>query len=396
VNALDIGILVVAGFAMLGGWRLGFFGRVFSWLGLGAGLYLAVRFMPNIVSFVGLSGSVARMVLAVGVLVGGALIGQAIGLMVGSRLHSVLPPFAGIRTLDRLVGALVGALGVFAALWLLAPSLAAVPGTVSQLTTGSVITRWLSNETHAYGLSPPNTLQALRRLVSEDGFPQVFDQITPGQDVGAPPGSVPLPPDLVTSVSASTVKVEGQACGRIQEGSGWAVGPSLIVTNAHVVAGEPAGSTSVLLPDGTVKPATVVLYNPDVDLALLSVPGLGEQPLQLGAGSVGEKGAVFGHPNGQDPLDIQPATIAQQVTAVGQDLYNNQSTERKVYVLAAELTYGDSGAPLVGANGQVVGIAFAIAPDRPTTAYALSTSELRPLLAGSHSGAVSTEGCVSG
>jgi len=381
VNALDIGILVVAGFAMLGGWRLGFFGRVFSWLGLGAGLYLAVRFMPNIVSFVGLSGSVARMVL---------------GLMVGSRLHAVLPPFAGVRTLDRLVGAVVGALGVFAALWLLAPSLSAVPGTVSQLTTGSVITRWLSNETRTYGLSPPNTLQALRRLVSEDGFPQVFDQIVPGQDVGPPPGSVPLAPSLVTSVSASTVKVEGQACGRIQEGSGWTVGPDLVVTNAHVVAGEPAGSTSVLMPDGTVKPATVVLYNPDVDLSLLSVPGLGEQPLQLGQGSVGDKGAVFGHPNGQDPLAVQPATIAQEVTAVGEDLYDNRSTERKVYVLAAKLTYGDSGAPVVGADGQVLGIAFAIAPDRPTTAYALSTSELRPLLSAPHLTAVSTEGCVTG
>jgi S1-C subfamily serine protease len=395
VNALDIGILVVAAFAMLGGWRLGFFGRVFSWIGLGAGLYLAVRFLPNIVNFVGLSGSVARMVLAVGVLVGGALIGQAVGLMVGSRLHSVLPPFAGIRTLDRFVGAIVGALGVFAALWLLAPSLAAVPGTVSQLTTGSVITRWLSNETRSYGLSPPNTLQALRRLVSEDGFPQVFDQIVPGQDVGAPPGSIPLTSALVTTVSASTVKVEGEACGRIQEGSGWTVDPGLVVTNAHVVAGEAAGSTSVLLPDGTVKPATVVLYNPDVDIALLSVPGLGEPPLPVASGSVGQKGAVFGHPNGQDPLAIQPATIAQQVTALGEDLYGNRSTERQVYVLAAQLTYGDSGAPVVDTNGQVVGIAFAIAPDRPTTAYALSTSELRPILLQPRSSAVSTQGCVS-
>lgn len=395
MNALDIVILVVAAFAMLGGWRLGFFARMFSWLGLGAGIYLAVRFMPRIVRLIGVSGSVARIVVAIGVLVGGALIGQAVGLMIGSRLHSVLPPFTGIRTLDRLVGALVGAIGVLAAVWLLAPSLAAVPGTVSQLATGSVITRWLSNETHNYGITPPDTLQALRRLVSEDGFPAVFNQIIPAQDVGVPPGSVPLPPGLVSSVSASTVKVQGQACGRIQEGSGWTVGPGLVVTNAHVVAGEPAGSTSVLLPDGSVKPATVVLYNPDVDLALLSVPGLGEQPLQLGDGSVGDKGAVFGHPNGQDPLAIQPAMIAQEVTALGEGLYGNHSTRRNVYVLAAQLTYGDSGAPVVGTNGQVLGIAFAIAPDRPTTAYALSSSELESLLGQPHSTAVSTEGCVS-
>jgi S1-C subfamily serine protease len=329
------------------------------------------------------------------VLVGGAFVGQAIGMMVGSRLHAVLP-FGGVRFIDRVVGALVGAVGVLAALWLLAPSLAAVPGTISRLATGSTITRWLSNETRSYGLNPPDTLQALRRLVSQDGFPQVFNSIVPGQDVGAPPGSIPLSPTLQSSVSASTVKVQGQACGRIQEGSGWTVAPGLVVTNAHVVAGEPAGSTSVLLPDGTTRPATVVLYNPDVDIALLSVPSLGEAPLPVGDGAIGEKGAVFGHPNGQDLLAVQPATLAQEVTAVGEDLYGKQATKRHVFVLAADLTYGDSGAPVVGTQGQVLGIAFAIAPDRPSTAYALSTSELRPLLADRHSGPVSTQGCVSG
>jgi S1-C subfamily serine protease len=394
MNAFDIAILVVAALAMLGGWRLGFLARVFSWVGLGLGLYLTVRFMPSIVAFFGFSGSLSRIVLAVAVLVGGAFAGQAIGMMIGSRLHAVLP-FGGVRLFDRAVGALVGALGVFAALWLLAPSLAAVPGTISQLTTGSVITRWLSNETRSYGLSPPDTLQALRRLVSEDGFPQVFDGIVPGEDVGAPPGSIPLTPALQSSVSASTVKVEGQACGRIQEGSGWTVATGLVVTNAHVVAGEPAGETSVLLPDGTTKAATVVLYNPDIDLALLSVPGLGETPLAVGDGAVGQKGAVFGHPNGQDPLAVQPATLAREVTAVGEDLYGKQATKRQVFVLAADLTYGDSGAPVVGPGGQVVGIAFAIAPDRPSTAYALSTSELRPLLADPHSAPVSTQGCVT-
>jgi S1-C subfamily serine protease len=395
VNALDIGILVVVALAMLGGWRLGFFARVFSWVGLGAGLYLTVRFMPKIVNFFGVSGSVSRIAVAIAVLVGGAFAGQAIGMMIGSRVHAVLP-FGGARVLDRAVGAFVGALGVFAALWLLAPSLAAVPGSVSRLATGSVITRWVSNETRSYGLNPPDTLQDLRRLVSEDGFPQVFGNIVPGQDVGAPPGSIPLSSGLVSSVSASTVKVEGEACGRIQEGSGWTVGPGLVVTNAHVVAGEPAGSTSVLLPDGTTKAATVVLYNPDVDLALLSVPGLGEDPLPVGTGSVGQKGAVFGHPNGQDPLAVDPATLAQEVTAVGQDLYGTRSTKRNVFVLAAQLTYGDSGAPVVARDGQVVGIAFAIAPDRPSTAYALSTSELLPLLNRPRGSAVTTDGCVTG
>lgn len=394
MNALDIAIIVASALAAIGGWRLGFLARVFSWVGLGAGLYLAVRFMPRVVKLVGLSGPVAKIVLAVVVLLAGAFVGQAVGVMVGSRLHSVLP-FGGVRTADRAAGALVGVFGVFVALWLLVPSLAAVPGTTSQLTTGSVIARWVSNETLAVGLAPPNPLQTLRRLVGEDGFPQVFNEILPSKNVGHPPASNPLGTALSARVAASTVKVYGQACGRIQEGSGWTVADDLVVTNAHVVAGEPAGSTEVYLPDGEIKAATVVLYNPSVDLALLSVPGLGEPALPLGTGYAGETGAVFGHPNGQTPLAVQPATIAEEVTATGQDLYHTHNTSRDVYELAAVLTYGDSGSPLVSSAGKVVGIAFAIAPDRPTTAYALSTSELRPLLAEPRAGAVSTESCLS-
>jgi S1-C subfamily serine protease len=405
VNLLDIGILVCAAVAAWAGWRMGFLARIFSWVGLAAGLYLAVVFMPNVLDLLGLSSARvqpasstvrdATIVLAVVLLLGGAFVGQGIGLFVGARLHSVLP-FGGVRTADRAVGAFVGVLGVFTALWLLAPSLAAAPPWISQLTTHSVIARWVSNETHDHGLSPPDTLQALRRLVGEDGFPQVFNVIEPAKNVGKPPFLDPLERSVVGLVSASTVKVEGQACDRIQEGSGWTVGQNLVVTNAHVVAGEPGGATSVLLPNGQILQATVVLYNPDIDLALLSVPGLDEKPLPLGKGTVGNKGAVFGHPNGQDPLAVQPAQLAEEVTAVGEDLYNNKSTQRDVFILAANLTYGDSGAPVVTSGGKVVGIAFAIAPDRSTTAYALSTSELLPLLSEPHSQAVSTEACVDG
>jgi S1-C subfamily serine protease len=396
VNAFDIGILVAAGLAALGGWRMGFLARVFSWVGLGAGIYFAVRYLPNIVGFFALSGSVARVALAVAVLLVFAFVGQGAGLMVGSKLHSVLP-FGGARALDRLVGALLGVAGVLALVWLLAPSLAAVPGGVSQLTTGSTIARWVSNETGRLGLFPPNTLQALRRLVGEDGFPQVFTTFGPSQDAGQPPAGDPLSAPVLAAAEASTVKVEGEACGRLQEGSGWTVEDNLVVTNAHVVAGEPTGSTYVLLPNGARLPATVVLYNPDVDIALLRVAGLGEAPLPVANATSGQTGAVLGHPNGQDGVAVQPAAVANQVTAVGEDLYGTRRTTRHVLVLAARLTYGDSGAPLVNPSGQVVGIAFAIAPDKATTAYALDASaELVPLLNEPHEVAVSTQSCVSG
>ena len=208
-------------------------------------------------------------------------------------------------------------------------------------------------------------------------------------------GLGPLGPTVLNTADASTVKVKGAACGLYQEGSGWTVAPDLVVTNAHVVAGEPLGQTSVLLPDGTTKPATVVVYNPDVDLALLYVPGLGEAPLPLGTGARGQIGAVLGHPNGQDALAVQPAAIATEVTALGQDLYDTRNTQRNVFVLAAKLTYGDSGALWWTPPAESSGIAFAIAPDRSTTAYALSSSELRPLLGQPRSAAVSTQACLN-
>ncbi len=391
MNSFDYGVLVVAALAGLGGWRAGFLARLLSWAGLAGGIYLAVRYLPTIVKLSNLSEPVARVALAIGALVVGAFVGEAVGLMVGSRLHSVLP-FGGLRTFDRLVGALLGIVVVLAALWLLAPSLASVPGTVSRLTTGSAIARWVASHTPR----PPNPLEALRRLVVQDGFPQVFSGLGGPQAALAPPRAVPLPASVVAAVSASTVRVEGTACGRTQEGSGWTVAPDLVVTNAHVVAGEPPGGTSVLLPNGATKPAEVVLFDPDADLALLSVPGLGEAPLAVGTARVDERAAVFGHPGGQPGLAVQPAVIAQEVTAVGYDLYGTHQTRRDVYVLAARLAPGDSGAPLVDSRGQVVGIAFAIAPDSATTAYALSAGNLRPLLAEPHAAAVPTQACVNG
>jgi S1-C subfamily serine protease len=173
------------------------------------------------------------------------------------------------------------------------------------------------------------------------------------------------------------------------------VATDLIATNAHVVAGEGRGRTKVQLLNGSKLAATVVLFDANRDLALLRVPGLGQAPLARAEGKVGETGAVYGHPNGQDPLFVAPAQIAQNVTAVGRDLYDSHQTSRNVYILSSVLHPGDSGAPLVNQAGAVLGVAFAIAPDRPTTAYALASSELEAVLRQPLGGAVGTGPCLS-
>jgi S1-C subfamily serine protease len=275
-------------------------------------------------------------------------------------------------------------------LWLLIPSLAQVSGWPAQAVTGSSLSRLVSRALPP----PPSALQLLRRLVG-NGNPEVFSVLQPGRASGPPPAGIPLSTAVATRVIASTVKVEGTACSEIIEGSGFAVANDLVVTNAHVVAGESPGNTSVLLPGGSTLPARVVMYDPNRDFALLSVPGLGEAPLPIVAPQLGEAGAVFGHPEGQDPVAVSPARVSQEENAIGPDIYDNHNVTRAILVLASSLAHGDSGGALVDTNGEVIGVAFAISADSSGTSYALNTTELRQALAEPRSPSASTGACLS-
>ncbi|HWE57657.1 MAG TPA: MarP family serine protease [Acidimicrobiales bacterium] len=389
MDAFDLVILGVIVFAMVGGYSLGFLGRVISWLGMAAGVYIAVRILPSVLTHLTSASATTLLVVAVVILVAGAMIGQAIGLLAGAQLHRALP-IGPARLVDRVVGAVFGALGVLALLWFLIPALAEIPGLPARAVTQSAISRFVSRDFP----TPPSTFQLLSRLVG-NGNPEVFSVLDPHTAGGPPPASSPLSPALTAAVEASTVKVEGQACGEIIEGSGFAVAPNLVVTNAHVVAGESKGNTSVLLPSGHTLPATVVLYDPYRDLALLSVPGLGETPLAVTAPKTAEIGAVFGHPEGQDRVAVMPAQVSVEESASGLDIYRNHNAKRAILVLAATLAHGDSGGALVNTGGQVIGVAFAISANSSGTAYAVNSSELNAVLQEPHTASVSTQSCLT-
>ena len=388
MDLLDLLIIVFAVSAVIGGYRLGFIARAASWVGLVIGLVIAAHFLPDVVDALRDSPASDKLLIVAATLIGAGFVGQALGLIVGSGFHRRLP-LGPLRQGDRVTGAVAGAIGVAVAVWLLLPAMSDVPGWPARQARSSAVARGIDS----LFPKPPDTLQALRRLVGSDNFPQVFGGLHQGENTGAPPAAIPLPAAVEQRVAASTVKVEGIACHRIQDGSGFAAGTDVIVTNAHVVAGE--RSTSVITPAGRKLRATVVLFDPDRDLALLRVPGLGEPPLLIGSAKVGTTGAVFGHPGGDPTLRPTPAAIRNQVTAIGRDLYDSHETRRQVFILASALAPGDSGGGLVNTNGVVVGVAFAIAPDRPGTAYALTTDELRPVLAAGGAAAVNTGPCLS-
>ena len=390
MNLLDLIIVGAAAAAAAGGWRLGFLARVVSWVGLALGLVIAARFLPAAVRTFEGPDPTSKLLIAGVVLLGGAFVGQGLGLLLGSSLRKFVP-MGPLQAVDSAVGAVVGALGVVVSVWILLPAIADVPGSVSRQARHSAVARFIDSRLP----SPPDTLQALRRVVGETNFPKVFDALRPAPDAGPPPETTGIPEPVLARVAASTVKVTGIACSRTQEGSGFSVAPDLVVTNAHVVAGHRPGRTEVLRPDGERLDATVVTFDSGRDLAVLRVPGLGQRPLEVGNGSAGDSGAVLGHPNGQDQLRIAPAAIRQRVDAVGRDLYDTRSTRRDVFILAAALQPGDSGAALVNPAGAVMGVAFAIAPDKSGTAYAVTSDELRDVLDVPRSGPVSAGPCLT-
>jgi S1-C subfamily serine protease len=386
VNVLDVVLVLVAISAAVAGYRLGFVARATSWLGLALGVTVGALALPPLLRQVRGASDVTAALVAISALVGSALLGQALGLVLGTRLNVALP--AGpVRRVDQAVGALLGIAGLLVALWLLLPTLADVPGWTSEQARGSIIAR----EVNARFPDAPDTLQALRRLVGDNPFPRVFDALRPSPDPGVVPPASGLSDGLATSVAASTVKIEGQACSRIQEGSGFFVADDLVVTNAHVVAGE--DDSDVVLSDGSRVDATVVAFDPRRDLAVLRTSGADRPGLPLDDAEVGTSGGVFGHPHG-GPLEISPFQVGEQITAVGTDIHDSSRSEREVLVLAADLAPGDSGGALVDTRGQVVGVAFAVAPDRPSVAYALAVDELAAVLAGDLSQERDTGDCL--
>ena len=392
MNFLDL-LVVAAGVAAGSiGNRIGFLRRVASWAGLVGGVILAVALVDHVAEALRGSPPRTRLLAALAFVLLLATIGHAAGYAIGSALDRRVRLRASVRlrTGDRVAGAAVGVGGVVAVMWLLIPALASSPGWPARAVRNSLVARTIDR----IAPDPPSESEALGRLVGDESFPEVFDTLT-SPDAGTPPHHG-VPRDVARRVNRSVVKIEGTACGRIQEGTGFVVAPGLVVTNAHVVAGEP--HTRLEENDGTRFDAVVVAFDPNRDLAVLRVPGLGLPALPRGEGRVDDRGALFGRPGG-GPLRESPVRIAEEIVARGTNIERSAATRREVFVLAAVTEPGDSGAPLVDRDGRVIGVIFAFDLSRPTTAYALTNRELDavlgPVLAVRQLGPVTTGPCLS-
>lgn len=385
MNALDVTVLALALLGAVLGAAIGLLRGLAVWCGLILGAVLAVALLPAISDRT--AGAAGADLLAPVVLVVGAMgVGAALGL-------------AGLRTLrrsgdrsrpgrfDRSLGSAAGALAVLATAWILLPVISAARSWPSELSSDSLVVRLFDR----VGPPPPAAVtEAARRVAAAN--PGSHAPLEPGADAGPPPTASSLDPAAVARALRSSVRIEGRACATIQDGSGVVVGDDLVLTNAHVVAGE--RSTSVVRPDGSSVLARVVAFDPRTDVAVLRVPGLGLPALGRATTAIGRVVAAVGHPGG-GPVRVAPARVAERIMARGTDIHGRGRTRRAVLVLAADLAPGDSGAPLVDRDGRVVGLAFAIDPDAPRTAYALEPSEYLRTIDSAGTQPVSTGTCVT-
>jgi len=212
----------------------------------------------------------------------------------------------------------------------------------------------------------------------------------PSPDVAPPDSKIAHDPE-VRAAGRSVVRVLGTACGLGVEGSGWIAAPGLVVTNAHVVAGE---SDTTVTPDGSGSlDATAVHYDPTNDLALLRVSGLGGAPLSLAPQVAGgTTGAVLGYPE-NGPFTIAPARVGSTGPVVTQDSYGRGPVTRQLTSLRGEVRSGNSGGPLVDAAGKVMGTVFAATTQGKPGGYAVPNGVVANALRDT-TGPVSTGPCT--
>jgi S1-C subfamily serine protease len=391
VNWVDLLIIVLMLLAAVHGLRLGALVQLLTFGGFWLGLLLGILVWVHALAFIHHANE--RAGITVVAVFASATALAVVGRTVGSYSNRTLRRLH-LGSVDAALGVGVAVIAVLLSSWLVASVISSPNSRFTWLSSAVARSDILHSVDRVLPQVPP-VFEDLQNYLNEQGFPQVFSTLTPPTT-----GSVATPDDAATRALASpavhsTVKVLGAACGDEQEGSGFVVGRGLVVTNAHVVAGESA--TQVVV-NGSSYGATVVLFDPKFDLAVLRTgaplgPILNIDPDQVPRGT---QAAILGYPE-DGPLTIGSAGVSAEVTALGRDIYNKGAVTRGVYALQAAVRPGNSGGPVVIAGGEVVGVVFSRSTVYPDMGYALTSPGVlaRVRQAESRQASVSTQSCAT-
>jgi S1-C subfamily serine protease len=297
--------------------------------------------------------------------------------------------------LDSIGGSLISVLSMLLIAWAIGSVLTAssFQGVVKQVDDSVV----LGTMDKVMPSQAKTMFSEFRRLLASGPFPQVFSGIGAAHLFAvSPPDPAVLNTPGYLAARNRVLKVDGTAlsCDRSIEGSGFVFAPQHIMTNAHVVAGVTQGLT-VTTPSGRPYAAQVVLYDPQVDIAVLYVPGLNLAPLQFSdQAQPGSSAVVAGYPL-DHAFTAVPARIGGTQNAVGPDIYQTGQVNRQIFEIRAQVEPGNSGGPLLSPSGSVYGVVFAAAVDTSDTGFALTAAEVAAdaRVGAAQTSPASTQGC---
>ncbi|MDQ3103168.1 MAG: MarP family serine protease [Actinomycetota bacterium] len=379
MTTIDWAIVALAAVMAPVGYRQGL---LVAGLGLGgfvAGAVLGTRLAPLLLSDGSASPYAPGFALVAGLIVGGtfALVLEGLAFRIRERLPR------GFSSLDSVGGAVAFAglalvvAWVAGALALNAPALSGIRADVQR----SVI------------------LGEVNEVLPPSGpILNVLNRINPTPTLSGPSANVAAPAEGILSepgvlaAGESVVKVLGTACGLNLSGSGWVGEPGLVVTNAHVIAGQ--SDTFVLTRDGAELDAEPLVYRPDDDVAVLRVDGLEQPPLPLAnEPQSGAAAAVLGYPSSGDFQSVA-ARLGSTEEVTSQDSYGRGPVQRGMTSFRGAVIGGNSGGPVVDASGSVVTTVFAATVDaRPPEGLGVPNRIVREALDAAGSEPTGTGAC---
>lgn len=370
MNAVDIVIIVFVFFSITRGASVGLVRQFFSLAGFLSGLLLGVLLAPVIASLT--QGQISKTFFVLITILFMASVMSGLGEYLGLKLADAAKRYKASR-LDPVLGAVFGAAVTLLVAWLLAAMLANNPArAVSQPIQHSKIIKTLDR------LLPPAPplIARIGKVINPNGFPQVFVGLEP---TPAPPVNPANSADVEQAIktdAASVVKIEGRGCGGIIDGSGFVAADNLVITNAHVVAGVP---TPTVVDRNGRHATTAILFDPDLDIAVLKTSHLAGLPLPLALSDVnrGTAGVVLGYPGGGTFMAV-PAGVLQEFIATGRNIYDRGLTKRHIYELQTTVEPGNSGGPLVLPDGTVIGVIFARSESTEGIGFSLTSTEVLP------------------
>jgi S1-C subfamily serine protease len=363
-TTLDLLLVAIVLASAFTGFRHGLVVGLFGTAGLLAGVF-AGMFLAPLATGRSENATVWVSLLAVTIVVTLGFLGQGMAQFLGGQVRDRLA-WKPARLADALAGMGLSAVTSIAVIWVL--SGAVVGGLIP--TGGSKVITSVSSLTDA---------QAARAFgtIDDNVFTDRYvDPFLPERilDVPAPNQAIVEDRDVLAAKD-SILKIRGaKSCGGASEGTGFVYAPGRMMTNAHVVDDM---SRPEIIMGNHIVPAVVVAYSEDLDLAVLAFDDTTITPLvfDLGGRALDDV-VVAGYPE-DGPFDMQAGRIRSEDSMRGESADGTGTRVRDTFTLRALVRHGNSGGPVLNADGKVVAVVFAtdtsgLAEKGDETGYAIT------------------------